>query len=142
MLNDPFPPPSLLYYNNIERDNGTAPWQKEEALIRSLSLGMKDRLDHPAVFFASYKFPENVGGKHKTYSAGFSPSKHAHQQQTHLHRTWSGHCQWGLETVKGFRGHFIGYFIGNQQRPVDRMGIWRGLHGLQAGFETLKPALQ
>ena len=54
MLNDPFPPPPLLYYNNIERDNGTAPWQKEEALIRSLSLGMKDWLDHPAVFFASY----------------------------------------------------------------------------------------
>lgn len=51
MLNDPFPAPPLLYYNNIERDNGTAPWQKEEALIRSLSLGMKDWLDHPAGFF-------------------------------------------------------------------------------------------
>lgn len=51
MLNDPSPAPPSLYYNNIEGDNGTAPWQEEEALIRSLSLGMKDWLDHPAAFF-------------------------------------------------------------------------------------------
>lgn len=53
MLNDPLPAPPLLYYNNIERDNGTAPRQEEEeeALIRSLWLGMKDWLDHPPAFF-------------------------------------------------------------------------------------------
>lgn len=103
MLNDPSPPPPLLYYNNIERDNGTAPWQ-EEGLIRSLSLGMKDQLDHPAVIFASYSFPEEAGGKQKSYPEGLFPSKQAQQQQTHLHRAWLGCWQWGLGTIKGCMG--------------------------------------
>lgn len=30
---------------------------------------------------------------------------------------------------------------GSQQCPEDRMGIWRALQGLEAGFETLKLAL-
>lgn len=34
-----------------------------------------------------------------------------------------------------------GHCTGSQQCPEDRMGIWRALQGLKAGFETLKLAL-
>lgn len=106
VLNDPSLPP-LLYHSTIGTDNGTAPWWREEVLIKSLLLGMKDWLDHPAVIIcAPCWFPEEAGGKHK-WSLGwfffFLTSRWDEQQQTHLQRAWLGCWQWGLRAIKDCR---------------------------------------
>lgn len=104
MLNDPFPAPPLLYYNNIERDNGTAPWQKEEALIRSLSLGMK-RLAGSSrwLFLLGTGFRKSlVGGISLILKGFYPPSKLTSSKLTF--RAWSGCCQWDWRIIKGCSG--------------------------------------
>lgn len=75
-----------------------------ETLIRSLWLGMKDWLDHPAVICASWWFPEEAGGKHKCSPVGIFTSRWDDQQQIHLHRAWLGCWQWGLRAIKDCMG--------------------------------------